>query len=160
MGSILNFHLQPNPSPELTSRAVLASEISRPFLHILTVFRSFDTHIASLFSNMARLSIAFVLSALTCTIFAAPLQKRIAQVIADSTTQWEAACIAAGGGQSCNPVSVTAFSTLLAAAGPCDQQNSGDAMIDLAKTLNNDPDMIKFTQIFVQQPRNSVSVSQ
>ena len=28
-------------------------------------------------------------------------------------------------------------------------------MIDLAKTLNNDPDMIKFTQIFVQQARNS-----
>ena len=28
-------------------------------------------------------------------------------------------------------------------------------MIDLAKQLNNDPDMIKFTQIFVQQPRNS-----
>ena len=29
-------------------------------------------------------------------------------------------------------------------------------MIDLAKTLNNDADMIKFTQIFVQQPRNTV----
>ena len=28
-------------------------------------------------------------------------------------------------------------------------------MIDLAKTLNNDQDMIKFAQIFVQQPRNS-----
>lgn len=28
-------------------------------------------------------------------------------------------------------------------------------MIDLAKQLNNDPDMIKFTRIFVQQPRNS-----
>jgi hypothetical protein len=28
-------------------------------------------------------------------------------------------------------------------------------MIDLAKQLNNDADMIKFTQIFVQQPRNS-----
>ena len=29
-------------------------------------------------------------------------------------------------------------------------------MIDLAKTLNNDPDMIKFAQIFAQQPRNTV----
>ena len=51
---------------------------------------------------------------------------------------------------------MTAFTTLLAAAGPCDQQESADAMIDLAKTLNNDADMIKFTQIFVQQPRNTV----
>jgi len=28
-------------------------------------------------------------------------------------------------------------------------------MIDLAKQLNNDPTMIRLTQIFVQQPRNS-----
>ena len=28
-------------------------------------------------------------------------------------------------------------------------------MIDLAKLLNNDPDMIRLTHIFVQQPRNS-----
>ena len=51
---------------------------------------------------------------------------------------------------------MTAFTTLLAAAGPCDQQDSADAMIDLAKTLNNDADMIKFSQIFAQQPRNTV----
>lgn len=63
--------------------------------------------------------------------------------------------LAAGGADKCNPISITAFTTLLAAAGPCDQQNAGDQMIDLAKTLNNDADMIKFTQIFVQQPRNS-----
>lgn len=63
---------------------------------------------------------------------------------------------AAGGALKCNPVSVTAFSTLLAAAGPCEQQNSADAMIDLAKQLNNDADMIKFAQIFAQQPRNTV----
>ena len=31
-------------------------------------------------------------------------------------------------------------------------------MIDLAKTLNNDADMIKFAQIFAQQPRNTVRV--
>ena len=54
---------------------------------------------------------------------------------------------------------MTAFTTLLAAAGPCDQQDSADAMIDLAKTLNNDADMIKFTQIFVQQPRNTVRLT-
>lgn len=31
-------------------------------------------------------------------------------------------------------------------------------MIDLAKTLNNDADMIKFSQIFAQQARNTVRV--
>ena len=51
---------------------------------------------------------------------------------------------------------MTAFTTLLAAAGPCEQQDSADAMVDLAKTLNNDADMIKFAQIFAQQPRNTV----
>lgn len=90
------------------------------------------------------------------SVSALPLQKRIAQVISDSTTKWEAACDAAGGGQQCNTVAVNSFGTLLAAAGPCDQQNAADNMIDLAKTLNNDPDMIKFAQIFCQQPRNSV----
>lgn len=87
--------------------------------------------------------------------------KRIAQVIADSTQKWEAACLAAGGAQQCNPQSQASFMTLLAAAGACDQQNQGDNMIDLAKQLNNDPQMIQLTQIFVQQPRNtpnSVSV--
>lgn len=53
-------------------------------------------------------------------------------------------------------MSVTAFTTLLAAAGPCEQQDAADSMIQLAQTLNNDPDMIKLTQIFVQQPRNTV----
>jgi len=81
--------------------------------------------------------------------------KRIAQVISDSTQQWEAACNEAGGGTKCNPISVTAFSTLLAAAGPCDQQNAADQMIDLAKQLNNDAAMIQLAQIFSQQPRNT-----
>ncbi|KAJ8454442.1 hypothetical protein ONZ51_g13022 [Trametes cubensis] len=96
------------------------------------------------------------LSAIAMHAQGAPLQKRIAQVIADSTAKWEQACLAAGGAEKCNPVSVTAFTTLLAAAGPCEQQDSADAMIDLAKTLNNDADMIKFAQIFAQQPRNTV----
>ncbi|KAJ6607517.1 hypothetical protein B0H10DRAFT_2166790 [Mycena sp. CBHHK59/15] len=89
------------------------------------------------------------------------LDKRIQQTISDSTAKWEQACLAAGGRLKCNPLSVTAFSTLLAAAGPCEQQDAADSMIQLAQSLNNDPDMIKLTQIFVQQPRNtpnSVSV--
>ncbi|KAF9244083.1 hypothetical protein BU15DRAFT_86053 [Melanogaster broomeanus] len=85
----------------------------------------------------------------------APLRKRIAQTISDSTTQWETACNTAGGGAQCNQVAVAAFGTLLAAPGPCEQQNAADNMIDLAKTLNNDPNMVKFAQIFAQQPRNS-----
>ncbi|KAF8508524.1 proline-rich protein [Hysterangium stoloniferum] len=96
-----------------------------------------------------------VASIVALTPQAAPLEKRIAQVISDSTTQWVQACTAAGGGEQCNPISVTAFSTLLAAAGDCDQQNAADSMIDLAKTLNNNPKMIALAQVFAQQPRNS-----
>ncbi|KAF8900092.1 hypothetical protein CPB85DRAFT_1439692 [Mucidula mucida] len=68
---------------------------------------------------------------------AAPLrmQKRIAQVISESTAKWEAACIAAGGN--------------------CDQQNAADSMIDLAKSLGGDAEMIRLAQLFVQQPRNA-----
>ncbi|KAF7356645.1 hypothetical protein MVEN_00999000 [Mycena venus] len=89
------------------------------------------------------------------------LDKRIQQTIADSTAKWEQACLAAGGGLKCNPQSVTSFTTLLAAAGPCEQQDAADSMIQLAQSLNNDAEMIRLTQIFVQQPRNtpnSVSV--
>lgn len=89
---------------------------------------------------------------------AAPLklEKRINQIIVESTADWEQACLAAGGGQKCNPVSIQAFSTLLAAPGPCAQQDAADAMIDLARELNNDAEMIRLTQIFRQQPRNAV----
>ncbi|KAI0681839.1 hypothetical protein C8Q76DRAFT_637387 [Earliella scabrosa] len=99
--------------------------------------------------------VATLLLVLSATAQAAPLKKRIAQVISDSTASWEKSCLAAGGGERCNPVSVTAFTTLLAAAGPCEQQDAADAMIDLANTLNSDADMIKFAQIFAQQPRNT-----
>ncbi|KAJ7504441.1 hypothetical protein B0H11DRAFT_1982356 [Mycena galericulata] len=58
-----------------------------------------------------------------------PMNKRIQQTIDQSTAKWEQACLAAGGGFKCNPLSVTAFSTLLAAAGSCDQQNAADSMI-------------------------------
>ena len=61
----------------------------------------------------------------------------------------------AGGGSQCNSIAVTAFGTLLAAAGACDQQNNADIMMDLSKKLNSQ-DMIKFAQIFCQQPRNTV----
>jgi hypothetical protein len=96
-----------------------------------------------------------VASIVSLTAQAAPLEKRIAQVITDSTTLWVQACTAAGGGTQCNPISVAAFSTLLAAPGDCAQQNAADSMIDLAKKLNNDPKMIALAQVFAQQPRNS-----
>jgi hypothetical protein len=103
------------------------------------------------------------LALLSISVQAAPLhistlQKRIAQNIPEATAKWEQACLAAGGGQRCNPQSVAAFSTLLAAPGPCEQQDQADSMIDLAKQLGNDAEMIRLTQLFVQQPRNSVSL--
>lgn len=103
---------------------------------------------------MLQLSLVFLALVAVCAQASPIFQKRIAQTIADSTTQWEAACLAANGGQQCNPLSITAFTTLLAAAGACDQQNAADSMIDLAKQLNSQP-MIIATQIFVQQPRNT-----
>ncbi|KAJ3806066.1 hypothetical protein F5876DRAFT_50699 [Lentinula aff. lateritia] len=106
---------------------------------------------------MVQFTDALVLALLAATTRAAPLSlnKRIAQTTIDSVTPWEDACNSAGGGSQCNPIAVTAASTLLAAAGNCDQQNSADAMITLAKTLNNNADMISLAQVFAQQPRNS-----
>ncbi|KAF8892066.1 hypothetical protein BD779DRAFT_1610249 [Infundibulicybe gibba] len=104
---------------------------------------------------MVHFSTALLVFAISTGVNGAPLAKRIAQVISASTTQWEKACDAAGGGQQCNQLSVAAFSTLLAAPGPCEQQNAADNMIDLAKTLNNSANMIALTQVFAQQPRNT-----
>jgi len=97
----------------------------------------------------------FLLGLVALAVQGAPLQKRIAQTIAASTTQWVQACLAAGGGGQCNPLSVAAFSTLLAAPGPCEQQNAADNMMTLAKTLTNNTRLIALTQIFAQQPRNT-----
>lgn len=55
---------------------------------------------------------------------------------------------------------MASFGTLLAAPGPCEQQNAADNMVDLAKTLNNNANMIALAQIFAQQPRNSVRLSE
>jgi hypothetical protein len=108
--------------------------------------------------NMVAIALATTFALTLSLVSAAPLklEKRINQVIAESTAKWEQACLAAGGGQQCNPVSVKAFSTLLAAPGPCEQQNAADDMIDLAKQLNNNAEMIRLTQLFRQQPRNAV----
>lgn len=89
------------------------------------------------------------------------LNKRIDQTITDAISPWEQACNTAGGTKdTCSNIGVTAAQTLLEAAGNCDQQNSADAMIDLAKQLNNDAEMIRLAQVFVQQPRNSPSKDQ
>ncbi|KAI0045703.1 hypothetical protein FA95DRAFT_1495131 [Auriscalpium vulgare] len=107
---------------------------------------------------MVQFSTLLLTLAVAGSALAAPSQfhtKRIAQTISNSTTKWQEACIGAGGGLICNPIAVNAFGTLLAAAGPCDQQDSADVMVDLAKLLNANADMIKFAQIFAQQPRNT-----
>lgn len=65
---------------------------------------------------------------------------------------------AAGGGLQCNPLAVAAAATLLAAAPSCGQQNAADSFVTFAKTLKNNAQMISLAQIFVQQPRNTVSL--
>lgn len=105
---------------------------------------------------MVRINLAILgLVAVSAQISALPLlQKRIAQVIDQSTAKWEEACLAAGGGERCNPLSIKAFDTLLANAGDCDQQDQADDMVDLGKSLNSN-EVVKLSQVFAQQPRNS-----
>jgi len=90
---------------------------------------------------------------------AAPVQKRSSQTYApvDPTVEWTRACIAAGGSQQCDFIAVIALATLSTEAGPCEQQDAADSMVDLAKQLNKDSDMIKFAQIFAQEPRDTPS---
>ncbi|KAF9495925.1 hypothetical protein BDN71DRAFT_1554649 [Pleurotus eryngii] len=98
----------------------------------------------------------FPLSALASLISAVPvhLKKCIAQSIAKLTAQWKQACLKAGGTGKCNPVFQTAFTSPLATGSNCDQQNTTNSMVNLTKSLNNDPEMIRLAQLFVQQARN------
>jgi len=107
---------------------------------------------------MVQLAFVFVaVAAALVSVQASPLlEKRIAQIIADSMTKWEQACDAATSNSlQCNPLSVAAFQTLLAAAGPCDQQNAADNLIDFSKQQQNNAEMIALAQVFCQQPRNT-----
>jgi len=104
---------------------------------------------------MVQISTLFALSAVLTVTSALPMEKRIAQTIADSTADWVKACEAAGGAAQCSSISQTAFTTLLAAGKNCDQQDAADQMVTLAKTLGNNPEMIRLAQLFVQQPRNA-----
>ncbi|KAI0741732.1 hypothetical protein C8Q80DRAFT_1274114 [Daedaleopsis nitida] len=83
------------------------------------------------------------------------VMKRVGQDTAAVVAPWEAACVKAGGGDECNAIASAAARTLLAAANPCAQQDSADAMVDLANTLSNDAEMIRLARIFAQQPRNT-----
>jgi len=71
----------------------------------------------------------------------------------DSTQPWLKACQNAGGGDKCSTIRDTATQSLLSTSGICAQQNAADQMINLAKTLDNNAEMITLAQIFVQQPR-------
>ncbi|KAF8909379.1 hypothetical protein CPB84DRAFT_1765989 [Gymnopilus junonius] len=157
----LNFEPLPRfPSPFLSllvsfSSPVLARLRPVQLLLIQTSFSSrFFFKLFQKFSTMVKLSIAFLGLAIASASASPILIKRIAQTIADSTAKWEQACLAAGGGQQCNPLSVTAFTTLLAAAGPCEQQDAADGLMILSKQLKSNQ-MIALAQIFAQQPRNS-----
>lgn len=115
-----------------------------------------DSHSASL-NTMVSFKALILAASTVCFVVASPLplEKRIAQVISESTQKWEQSCLATGGADKCNPLSINAFSALLAGGGACDQQDAADAMMDLAKTLKNNQDLVSLTQIFIQQPRNS-----
>jgi len=94
-----------------------------------------------------------------------PLEKRIAQTISDATQDWVKACTAAAtkankDNSLCGSQSQKSFMTLLAAGNNCDQQDAGDDMINLAKEFGNDSEMIRLTQLFVQQPRNTPDLLQ
>lgn len=102
---------------------------------------------------MARFAALAALLAVSAS--ALPFQKRIAQTTIDAVKPWENACNKAGGGAQCNNIAVTAAGNLLAAPPACAQQDSADAMITLAKSLNDDAEMIRLAQIFRQQPRNA-----
>ncbi|THG94518.1 hypothetical protein EW026_g6974 [Hermanssonia centrifuga] len=80
---------------------------------------------------MFYIPVAFTFSVLISAIYGNPIHKRVDQIIDLSTQPWENAC------------------------DPCAQQNASDSMIDLAKKLNHHREMIRLTQIFAQQPRNS-----
>ncbi|KAI0342963.1 hypothetical protein BDW22DRAFT_1393621 [Trametopsis cervina] len=84
-----------------------------------------------------------------------PLTRRISEITEDAMLKWKPACFAAAGANhdACNQFSVRGITSLLAQAKPCDQQNTADDILDFAKTLKNGSDLIKFTQIFAQQPR-------
>jgi len=103
---------------------------------------------------MVQLALVFVTAALVSVQASPILQKRIAQVISDSMTKWEAACDASTKSLQCNVLAVAAFGTLLAAAGPCDQQNAADNLMDFSKQSSSQ-EMIALAQVFTQQPRNS-----
>ncbi|ELU36375.1 proline-rich protein [Rhizoctonia solani AG-1 IA] len=136
---------------------------SRPVRHSFDINLRFDSVQLSLFFAHLNFLFAFLKMArftafaalLAVSASALPLHKRIAQTTIDAVKPWEAACNQAGGGAQCNNIAVTAAGTLLAAPPACAQQDSADAMITLAKSLDNDAEMIRLAQIFRQQPRNS-----
>jgi len=104
---------------------------------------------------MVQLALAFVAASLVSVQASPFFVKRIAQVIDQSMVKWEAACdTVSKGSLQCNQLAVAAFQTLLANAGPCDQQNAADNLVDFSKQLNSQ-EMVAHAQIFCQQPRNS-----
>ena len=88
----------------------------------------------------------------------APLIPRIAQISSATCERFEAACNRGGGGSEiCRNLCLNTAPTILAAAPPCAQQDAADRLVDFAKQLNNNTaEMIKFAQLFAQQPRNTV----
>jgi len=83
--------------------------------------------------------------------------KRIGQTLTASTTKWLAACESAGGSLECLALASSADISLTASAGPCDQQNAADSLMTLTKTLGKPTTLFDYTQLFLQQPRDTSS---
>ncbi|KAI0045706.1 hypothetical protein FA95DRAFT_95365 [Auriscalpium vulgare] len=124
---------------------------------------------------MVQLSTLLLTLVVSGTALAAP-SRLYTKRISDSTTtgwdlasssttaSWDLACDDAAFAvnesvdhvrDQCIPITSNMSTTLLATAGPCDQQDVADAMVDIARKLNNDAGMILVAQIFAQQPRNT-----
>ncbi|KAH9926285.1 uncharacterized protein BXZ73DRAFT_102967 [Epithele typhae] len=103
------------------------------------------------------IKLALALAVVAQSVSAAPLAVRVTQDVSDATHEWTQACVKAGGGSSCKNLGLNAVNSLAETASVCAQQDAADAMVDFAKSLFNDQDMIRLAQIFVQQPRNTAT---
>ncbi|TFK68361.1 hypothetical protein BDN72DRAFT_858441 [Pluteus cervinus] len=91
--------------------------------------------------------LALISASLIAMTYASPLSRGLNS---DSIAKWEQACVTAGGAGRCNLLS----DSLLSSDGICDQKHTANAMINLAKELGNNQNMIDLTQNFV--PKNSL----
>ena len=96
-----------------------------------------------------------------------PLLKRIAQTnLTEIAQSWQNLCVVSGGHRDPNNdpcvqlAGIRGLNALLAGAGPCDQQNNADSMIDFAKSpgIVNKNALIANAISYRQNPRNALNI--